>query len=109
MEILYGAEKIPVRLNPTYSVTSEPINGAIEIFPNPVVRSFNMTLVLASSQSLMVTLRDILGRVVFQEQRTSSGGLETLHVELPVLLSGTYFLEVIGKTIRATKKLSVLE
>ncbi len=109
VEILYGAEKIPVRLNPTYSETSEPINGAIEIFPNPVVRSFNMTLVLASSQSLMITLRDILGRVVFQEQRTSSGGEETLHVELPILLSGTYFLEVIGKTIRATKKISVLE
>lgn len=110
LEVLQGTSRIPVHLNPKFAVTEiGQMIRTIEIFPNPIVRAFNVTAIFREAENIKLVLRDLLGRAVYSESRFVSGGKETIHINLPQLVPGTYFLEIAGRSDRYTAKISVLE
>ncbi len=110
LQVLYGSEKIPVHLNPKFAVAPIPNNDiGIEVYPNPMTRSFNITAGFDFSQSVRFIIRDVLGRGVYSADRIASGGEETFHFEIPALSSGTYFIQAVGRSTHFQKKISITE
>ena len=106
LQVLYGSENIPVHLNSVVSVTTEP---KIEVYPNPVIHSFNVTASFNYTQHIKFILHDVLGRIVYSSERSADGGEQIFHFDIPALSPGTYILEIGGKENKFQKKISVIE
>ncbi|MBS1904420.1 MAG: T9SS type A sorting domain-containing protein [Bacteroidetes bacterium] len=111
VQLLRGASKIPVRENPKWSAVKTPVtdNGHIEVFPNPASKFMNVSFTSASSEQVVFTLYDILGRMVFAEHRMILDGRQTMHLDLPILAAGTYELIVAGAHVSQRSKLVVTQ
>lgn len=94
IQILRGANRIPVRLNA--HVTEPSLTEGISVFPNPATKFFNITLNWSREEVASWVLRDILGRVVIEVSQKLMEGEQTIHVDLPLLPTGEYILEITG-------------
>ena len=66
---------------------------AVTVFPNPFKENFNCTVYTENKTAILITLSDMLGRVVYTEQINSSVGnnLIPINIELP---KGIYLLKI---------------
>jgi hypothetical protein len=109
IQLLRGADSIPVHLNPALAIDSDYVIRELRLYPNPTTRSVNITLQSDAHQSFAVNFHDMLGRMVAHTDRIAEVGTQTFHIELPPLASGTYVLEIVGQSSRFRAKLSVVE
>ncbi len=97
IQLLKGASKIPVRLNPLFSVAgATPTDATVTVYPNPVSKWFNISFRSSYDETVEYTLRDILGRTVDHQSRRVIEGAQTQHIDLPPLSAGEYIIEFSG-------------
>ena len=95
VRFIHGSKKIPVRLNRVEVRKTNPVlEGAVTVSPNPCSRFTVVTWESSCSGEVHLTLRDLLGKTVFEESRPTTGDLEAFRLDLPPLANGEYFLEL---------------
>lgn len=81
-----------------------PSRTAIEIFPNPTVRTVTISSTAETISGLLFTLRDVQGRLVFEETLYSN----KQQLTLPELESGWYSYSLLsGTALKAQGKLMI--
>lgn len=110
LHLLYGSDKIPVHLNPKYSVhSSNESNETISVYPNPTANYINIEYAVGMSGKTFFTIRDILGREIYRDEaRSEKIGRDARRLNLPSLPSGTYILLVENGSTITTKQFSIL-
>lgn len=80
-------------------------NAGFSLFPNPNKGTFNVQLSNSNGQ-YMLTMRNVLGQIVYTETVTVSG-INTKHISLSNLGQGIYFLNVSGSDMNKTVKVTI--
>ncbi len=104
--LLYGSKKIPVRLNAVYEHTLP--QSSLEIYPNIFSDRTHLSFQTEHSEPIIIIVRDVLGRVIYEEKRYSIGGNETISIHLPTLSSGRYILQVSGADIYTSAPITII-
>jgi hypothetical protein len=108
--LLHGSNKIPVKLNPKYSVGEQAklAESPLYIFPNPATSRTTLLLETKRPDDVAIIVRDILGREVFREERKLSVGILQIPLTVKSLMNGTYIVQVKGKTISLNARLEIV-
>jgi hypothetical protein len=108
--LLHGSKKIPVKLNPKYSVGEQAklAESPLYIFPNPAASRTTLLLETKRPDDVAIIVRDILGREVFREERKLSVGILQIPLTVKSLMNGTYIVQVKGKTISLNARLEIV-
>lgn len=64
------------------------------IYPNPTSNDLNVQLYVDASTTLNWSVRDVLGRVVLQQQTNAQTGVQTFKIPTESLADGTYLLKI---------------
>lgn len=70
------------------------VNGKIFLYPNPVANTLSLEIYLEESSDFLLSISDITGREMFQQNVTGNKGLNTWHLNTSKLPSGTYILNI---------------
>jgi hypothetical protein len=110
LELIHGTSKIPVKLNPKYSVTEHArlAETPLYIYPNPATTRSTLTFETKRPDDVAIIIRDILGREVFREERKLSAGILQIPLTVKSLMNGTYIVQVKGKTISLNARLEIV-
>jgi hypothetical protein len=81
-------------------------NNALNVFPNPVRETLQLSVEFAEPTDATITIADINGRVIRFEDREGLMN-ETLQYQLPQLASGTYLARIATAKGTLTKKFVV--
>jgi hypothetical protein len=104
--LLHGNTKIPVHLNPKYTILSSGLQPHLTVYPNPAV---DKLIIESSTESIRtVVIRDILGRQVFRTSRTISSGPEQIIIPVHNFIAGNYLLTVENASGVYTEKFSII-
>jgi len=77
-------------------------------YPNPNNGSFNVVLTAdKTEQNSTIVLRDLSGRIIYQEQRDANQGENTWQINIAGLAKGFYILEVSNTEAKAVQKITV--
>jgi hypothetical protein len=79
---------------------------AVTVYPNPATSIMNITVNTGSSELLNVKLMNALGTVVYSEKVSTTGKLNHT-VNVSKLSEGMYFLNVEGKNLQYSQKITV--
>ncbi len=82
--------------------TSTPVS----IYPNPAAANMNVTINTGTSEVLKVKMINSLGNVVYQEMVSTSGKINHV-INVAKLAEGFYFLNVEGKNLSYSQKVTV--
>lgn len=89
----YGSDTYCKTLDCTTATEEEiPSHVAFQLYPNPVKDILMLKLSEAVNQNLVVKIRDLNGRTIFQERLSFQSGFNTLNIAQ--IGSGMYFIEV---------------
>ncbi|HYM20046.1 MAG TPA: T9SS type A sorting domain-containing protein [Candidatus Kapabacteria bacterium] len=91
--ILYGSKQIPVHGSGVVPNQPLPLEATISVNPNPAGRHIMLTLEAPNDGEIAITIRDILGRMVYEETRTASAGEDKIPILLPLIQSGIYYVQ----------------
>ena len=80
---------------------------SLDIFPNPIVDDATVRLELTNSEALMLTVYDMTGRAVKTQDLGLRSGKSTVNVSFEGLSSGSYLVEVKGKSFNQTASVFV--
>ena len=85
------------------------LNSSLEIYPNPASGYATISVNFANaSNSVNITVMDILGRVVYSyENRELSSNLVEHQLDLSNFKNGMYFVNVVGNNYKEVKRLLV--
>ena len=86
---LVNGDNIP---NASSGVPMQTTETEIQIFPNPATNFFHFTA--PESGNYEITIYDLLGRVAFVTKRMGVSNGNSIEVNLPMLVSGSYILEI---------------
>lgn len=79
-------------LDAQYPALIDP--GTWEVFPNPTQGQFSLSGILDEEEIANLQLLDINGRIIYQEQATSSNGTLLKTFDLSGVASGIFFLKI---------------
>ncbi len=85
--------------------TSSFTQNDISVFPNPTNNDLNVKLNSNSSESISVSLIDVLGRNVFSKKYKTNGSVFSQKIPMSNLKSGMYFLQITQNGNTITKKI----
>ena len=78
----------------------------MNISPNPIVSFVNISLTLESDEAIKIHFYDQIGRQVKQYNVQGNKGLNAFNIsDLNNLPSGTYTVELVGKSIKARQQI----
>jgi hypothetical protein len=78
-----------------FAVQTQPIpRPSTGIFPNPVSALLNIVIELQNAEPVILSVYDAAGRLVKQESRNLSSGLNLTNINVTNLSGGTYILKV---------------
>lgn len=76
------------------NVGEERVYTDLGTWPNPVTNELNLTLNSALKGAVRMTITDMSGRMVMDEQRTMNNGVNTLVVPVAELKAGLYMVRI---------------
>lgn len=77
---------------------------ALSVYPNPASSGVNIKMVLMDAQPTVLTVRDVMGRTVYQTQISDRSGLYELYLDLSKVNAGMYLVETrSGETFSTTR------
>jgi len=86
----------------------ERLNNSVIIFPNPSKEKFEIIFSNDNIDIKLITLTDLLGQIVFKEQIENKGvSSEEVLIRVNELKSGVYFLNILTKQYRISKRLII--
>ena len=71
------------------------VNGKIFLYPNPVANTLSLQMYLDESSDFLLSVCDITGREMFQQNVNGNKGLNTWHLNTSKLSRGTYILNIV--------------
>jgi hypothetical protein len=71
-------------------------NTSIEVYPNPTTGRFNITMHNLPAGSYAISLYNILGQKIIEQQTTASSSYYTMPMDISMLPSGMYFIRVVS-------------
>ncbi len=71
--------------------------GEMMVSPNPAHDKLTLSFSDEESRATTLSITDLTGRVIFEEQLTSKAGMNTINLPLVNYVPGMYFLHVSGK------------
>jgi hypothetical protein len=71
---------------------------ALDAYPNPTSHTLNVSLNIPANNRLAVDIYDALGRLVYSQVHTATGGNEVLALDVSTLATGHYTLQIRSKT-----------
>jgi hypothetical protein len=77
------------------------------MYPNPASGLVTLKFPTDATKIDQVLLRDLSGRVVFQQNHSNAGRVSDLHIDLSRISSGIYLVEVRGEEGASAKKLVI--
>lgn len=78
-------------MDSTLSVKNIAFAGNVNVYPNPTAANVNMDITLEKVQTLTVTVADMAGRVVYQNNNTAYGtGRNTVAIPMANAAAGVY-------------------
>ncbi len=90
-----------VDMSAVVRVERERVSGEVNVYPNPTKGMTNVDFELAQSETVIVTLTDITGKVISYETISAERGANNHQVEMANLSDGIYFISMetsLGKT-----------
>jgi hypothetical protein len=93
-----------------FMVGMEEMNkGAVlSVYPNPASDLFNLMITLDKGQNTMLTVRDFLGRIVFNEKQAyCPAGTLSLQIDTRDYPAGLYFVELKVDNKAISKKIAI--
>jgi hypothetical protein len=63
-------------------------------YPNPTNSNLTVEFTVAQSQSVNMTMRDAAGRVVYNESKSTSIGINTATIDVSSFSKGVYLLQM---------------
>jgi len=111
IHLLKGSKKIPVRLNPLFSVkelTSD--SKKFSVYPNPCKNSVTVSYDFENNDAKPVEAKlfDMLGRVLYQTSWIRLKSLESYSLTLPALKPGIYTLRLLSNEKQLSAKITVV-
>lgn len=93
VRVVYGSSKIPVRLNPKFSVPGNTTEASTALaWPNPFIDRITLSAKFNIAEDIQVEIFDVLGRRVFAD-RYHAGYSQSLTINLlSSLPAGTYIV-----------------
>ncbi|MCF8364906.1 MAG: T9SS type A sorting domain-containing protein [Bacteroidales bacterium] len=86
---------LPVGIPETYSPGSPDNLIAVDVYPNPVVNTANISYTLATNESVTINVNDISGKLVKQfDLNMQSEGKHDFSFDCNELISGVYIISV---------------
>jgi len=85
----------------------EASDETLMLYPNPAGGFVNVGFITTSESSASVTVSDMLGRSVLQEEHTIAEGLNTISVDISRLQPGCYFVTVVQNEALLAERLMV--
>ncbi len=79
------------------------VNGALQIFPNPMAGQSTLTFVTTETGDVAVSIIDLTGKIIEQTKTKVSSGKHSFLIS--GIHQGMYFLKVTGKSYNFTSKL----
>jgi len=77
---------------------------AFDIYPNPANGFANASIILDNSQEVIMTIRDVTGKVVAQRNYGELNGVQILPINTTELAEGMYTVEITtGETVRVSQ------
>ena len=77
------------------------------MYPNPNKGNFTVQFNSASNDDVNITVHDIRGRVIFDNQYTNNSGLFSQNIELENAQSGVYLVSIENGQRKEVKKIVV--
>lgn len=111
IHLLKGSKKIPVRLNPLFSVKELALDSKkLSVYPNPCKSSVTVSYDFENNDAKQVEakLYDMLGRIVYQTSWIKLKSMESYSLTLPALKPGIYTLRLLSDTEQLSVKLTVV-
>jgi fibronectin-binding autotransporter adhesin len=94
-------------LSKTVLVNVKTDKFKLSIYPNPTASYFNIVSNIAFDQEFTVTLHDQVGNVVLEETRSQVAAFENVQIDVNVLPSGSYVLQIMSEDITQSYKVMV--
>jgi hypothetical protein len=89
-------------IDPYVSVPENMVSqSSFEVYPNPSTGIINLKLNGKSSENSMISIFDVSGRKVFEEEVTSSNS----SLDLSALTKGNYMLKLQSKGVESVEKI----
>jgi len=94
-----GTSRIPVKLNPLFSVKEQTIpQGNIDIYPNPLRDRAIVSFSSKQTERAVLKLYNVLGQTVYEEEKEIYSGAQSFKLQIPSLVTGSYLLEITSPT-----------
>lgn len=96
----YGRMQNPgISVNDPPKKPVQPVAVGIKgIYPNPARSVVNVVMTSAKQDQVTITVMDISGKLIKQQQVTAVAGISTIPVDVSALTPGTYFVKLVCKT-----------
>jgi hypothetical protein len=88
-----GGQLVELPSNPL-SVKENYLNASFLVYPNPTTAELNVSFDAELNQSTEINLLDMTGKVVYQEKRNATSGMNHLKLDVLHIQSGLYILQV---------------
>jgi photosystem II stability/assembly factor-like uncharacterized protein len=95
------------RTMPPVGIDEPGLSGKLDIYPNPAENTLNIQLRDNANLSLMITITDLVGKKVLEEDVLLSTGHKTIPVDVSSLQEGIYLLRIDDRESTLTKKLII--
>jgi hypothetical protein len=76
------------------SIKENNLNASFLVYPNPTAAELNVSFDAELSQVTEINLLDMTGKVVYQEKRNATSGMNHLKLDVQHIQSGLYILQV---------------
>ncbi len=107
VQIVHGSKRIPVKRSDVPEKVL-PATG-FDIFPNPLHAEGTISIWLDHPSTVEITLRDVLGRAVYNHRQHLSLGAQKLHINFGIHASGSYQLQIDTGQKLLTKQVLVVK
>ena len=97
------------QLNPVGIFSSPLSNINIEVFPNPTSGDFNLTVNSINNSNYRINLINSLGQVIFEKNFNFSIGINNIQIDTKQYPEGIYNVVLESKSIKSTKKITIIK
>ena len=85
------------------------VQGKIFLYPNPVANTLSLEIYLDESSDFLLSVSDITGREMFQQNVAGNKGLNTWHLNTSKLSRGTYILNIVEGKNTQNKRIEFIK
>lgn len=104
--IFFNVNQRAFQIQEQLSVNNEELAANLKIYPNPNNGSFNVEILSAQEENVLIRLFDMRGRVLFSDSFENTGEIKTA-ISVNNLNTGVYLLNILDGNRSATKKVII--